>query len=1165
MKEDSYRRIMDCSFFGYACHRIILDGEGKPMDYEFVEVNAGFEKITGLKAEAIVNRRITEVLPGIVGDPFDWIGFYGRIALHLTEEEFEQYSEPLGRWYKINAYAPEKFYFTTVLQDITKEREHSEQLDRFFSVNLDLLCIADTSGHFIKVNREWEAILGYSAQELEERTFLEFVHPNDLQGTLAAMAELSGQKPVLQFVNRYRCKDGSYRHIEWRSHPHGSLIYAAARDVTERIRMEEELRRSREMLQSVMDTIPQFIFWKDRNSVYLGCNQNGARIAGVASPEAIVGKTDYDLAWKKEEADFFRECDERVMSSGKAEYHIIEPQLQADGKQAWLNTNKAPLRDREGNVIGILVTFEDITERIRIEDKLAVSEDRFSRAIAGTGAGLWDWDMVENTVYFSPLWKSMLGYEDHEIENDFSGWNKLWHPEDAVRIQKAINDHLEERTTTYEIEHRLRHKDGGWRWILTRGDIHKDTAGKMVRWVGTNIDITERKRAEEKLNEYARQMELNNIELDAALVRAEQAGRAKGEFLANMSHEIRTPMNVMIGLSELLMQTNLSHKQRDYLNKISTSSRMLLGIINDILDYSKIEAGRLELDRHAFHLDELLDQLKTLFAVTADEKGLELLFRVAPDVPRTLTGDSLRLGQVLTNLLGNALKFTEQGQVVLTVEIAQEDRGLPFQPTHWDDSADGARTASLRFEVWDSGIGMDRKQMARLFQPFSQADTSTTRRYGGTGLGLVISRRLVERMGGELAVDSAPGQGSIFFFELILPVVSGDMDRPGHVPPSAGHAPGRPPIPSFAGSSILLVEDNLLNQEVAREMLHKTGARITIANNGAEAVELALSQPFDMILMDLQMPVMDGFDATRRIRAEEVGSHKSDLGDRITDPRVSDFSPRPSHRRTPIIALSAAVMEADRNKAREAGMDAHLAKPIDSAELYRTLSAWLENRGGAAVLSSSASQVGALVLPALDGFEMDGRLKAFDGDAAFYLKMLHRFKDQLNGEFADMGEMTDRGGSPPDPEGVSARRKAHTLKGLAAMVGAVRLTSAATAMDHALGVGVPIGPELRRELAEALEQTRIQLRALPPLPSLPEGNREVPVEDAVPAMSRLLALLRAGELVESDLLDTVTGYLQQRLGDREAGELAKLVDEFEQIRAAALLVELAEKAGVPLT
>ena len=376
MHQESYKRLMNCSFFGYAYHRVILDDQGRPEDYEFLEVNAGFEKMTGLKAENILGRRVTEVLPGIQDSSFDWIGFYGRIALEQTEEEFEQYSEPLKRWYKVSAYSPKKHHFVTIIQDITSEKEYALQMERFFSVNLDLLCIADTAGNFIKVNAEWENVLGYTVQELEERTFLEFVHPDDIDSTLAAMADLDNQKCVLQFVNRYRCKDGSYRYIEWRSQPHGSLIYAAARDVSDRVQMEEELMSSREQFELAIRGSNDGIWdWDLRtNSLYL--SPKWKEQLGYADHEIPNDFSSFESRLHPEDKPKVMETVHGYLQGQSAHYALEFRIRHKNGEYLWILARGEAVRDEQGIPIRMAGSHTDITERKRAEDEIRQANEQ---------------------------------------------------------------------------------------------------------------------------------------------------------------------------------------------------------------------------------------------------------------------------------------------------------------------------------------------------------------------------------------------------------------------------------------------------------------------------------------------------------------------------------------------------------------------------------------------------------------------------------------------------------------------------------------------------------------------------------------------------------------------------------------------------------------------
>lgn len=380
---------------------------------------------------------------------------------------------------------------------------------------------------------------------------------------------------------------------------------------------------------------------------------------------------------------------------------------------------------------------------------------------------------------------------------------------------------------------------------------------------------------------------------------AEAANQAKSEFLANMSHEIRTPMNAVIGMGHLLQKTALTEEQQDYLAKLKSSSKNLLGVINDILDFSKIESGKLELKSTEFHLADGLADVSTLVGTLAQEKELELQLNVSSDIPASLVGDSLRLGQILTNLAGNAVKFTERGEVVVTAKVLER----------------GNNNIRLQFEVKDTGMGIRPEQQEELFQPFTQADASHTRHHGGTGLGLTISRQLVEMMGGKIWVESEIGRGSTFYFTAVFGLV---IQAP--VICEAALVQTIEPLSKLEAMHVLLAEDDRLNQVVAKKLLESYGVQVTIAGDGLAAVDMVKTHPFDMVLMDVQMPKMDGYQATEEIRK---------------DPQLKEL---------PIIAMTAHAMTGELEKCLAAGMDDHFPKPFEPEELKLLLVKWLPGK-----------------------------------------------------------------------------------------------------------------------------------------------------------------------------------------------------------------------------
>ena len=510
--------------------------------------------------------------------------------------------------------------------------------------------------------------------------------------------------------------------------------------------------------------------------------------------------------------------------------------------------------------------------------ELAASEERFALAVRGTNDGIWDWDIRTGEVFFSPRWKSMIGYEEAELENAFATFERLLHPEDHDRVMAVLKDYLAGRIPYYAVEFRFRHKDGSWRWILARGRALRDASGSPYRMAGSHTDVTERRHVEEELRQ--------------ARHDAEAASSAKSSFLANMSHEIRTPMNGVIGMSELLLGTELNDTQREYLEMLKLSADSLLELLNDILDFSKIEAGRMDLDAHEFDLSEVVTEVAQAMGVRAFQKRLVLLHHINSDVPLRLIGDDGRLRQILINLVGNAIKFTNEGGV--TIDVGLESLT--------------ADKATLHFKVNDTGIGISDDMHESIFEAFTQAETSTSRRYGGTGLGLAICHDLVALMQGRIWLESQPGKGSTFHFTAAFGRTSGISIKP--------RAPRKKTeVTTNTSMKVLIVEDGHVSQLVGARMLEKRGHHVTLASSGREAIVRCQKDAFDAILMDVHMPGLNGYEATARIRRLEQNTG----------------------RHVPIIAMTANAMKGDREKCLAAGMDDYISKPLRSAELFRVV------------------------------------------------------------------------------------------------------------------------------------------------------------------------------------------------------------------------------------
>ncbi|HEV2500471.1 MAG TPA: PAS domain-containing protein [Terriglobia bacterium] len=649
-------------------------------------------------------------------------------------------------------------------------------------------------------------------------------------------------------------------------------IIGISRDITDRKRAEEELLHQKSFLDTLMNNIPDAIYFKDLQSRFLRNTQAHAKMLGFDDPADLIGKSDMDIFGIEHAQAAFND-EQEIIRTGRPIINKEERETYPDKPDTWALTTKMPFYDAQGKIVGTFGVSRDVTKRKVAEEALRASETRYRVLFERSLAGVYRSNLEGRILDCNDTFVRAFGYESRE-ELISTPVNALYGREAGREPFIAA---LLDRKVLTNYENCMRRRDGSVFWVLENASLVEGHNGDPPTIEGTFIDITEIKKA--------------GVELQRAKEAAEAANVAKSEFLANMSHEIRTPMNGILGMTELAMDTALTAEQREYLEMVHTSASSLLTVINDILDFSKIEAKQLDLDPIEFNLRDSLEETIKNLALRAHQKGLEIACDVHPDVPQRVIADPTRLRQIIVNLAGNAIKFTEKGEVVARVVLEEMNR----------------TQCTLHFAVSDTGIGIDPSQQKRIFDAFAQADSSTTRKYGGTGLGLSISARLVDLMHGQIWVESEPGRGSAFHFTARCGL-SETVCVPGEsVDESA-----------LKGIRVLVVDDNATNRQILGETLERMGARSLMVESAAAALE-ALEQsqkegaPFKLILSDVHMPEKDGFQLAQQIQG---------------NPQLSSGI---------IMMLSSSGQRGDAARCRSLGISAYLTKPISRADLRKAI------------------------------------------------------------------------------------------------------------------------------------------------------------------------------------------------------------------------------------